>query len=58
MASLVHTLFKKSQMHANSRRDGCTTEKVLANIKLKLDDVTELDGLEELKYIIFSPRRN
>jgi hypothetical protein len=33
------------------RRDGCVTEKVIANIVAKLGSVDELDGLDTLRYI-------
>jgi hypothetical protein len=35
---------------ANDRRDGCTTDKVIENIKTKLGSGDELDGFGELRY--------
>ena len=33
-----------------SRREGCMTDKVIANIKEKYDNIDDIDGLDELKY--------
>ena len=49
MASLVS--IHVGGLEVNSRRDGCTTDKVLDNIKAKLDgNIDDLDGLETLTY--------
>jgi len=42
-----------------SRREGCMTDKVIANIKEKYDSIDDIDGLDELKYpspVPLSPR--
>ena len=36
------------------RREGCMTDKVIANIKDKYDSIDDLDGLDELKYLSHS----
>jgi hypothetical protein len=36
------------------RREGCTTDQVLANVRKKIDSIEELDGFDVLRYYLLS----